>query len=290
MSFVKNITQRTSRKLLLKYAPPEILTLLRHLQSQNGQVYQRRNLEIVNSVSDKSVLVLAPHPDDEAIGLGGALSIYLENQCRVTVLYMTNGGGEGGTDQELIEIRRKEAESLSNNYRIKQIFWDIKDTCLTNDMETVSAMTQLLEDLQPNAIFLPSFFEHHFDHFAANQVLVDALKNKPSIRASILGYEVKDNLPFPNYIVDISSCFEKKADILSHYVTPLQTADFIELCRLRNALNYKLYIRGSRIPKPGYAEAFYRLDAKTYTDLYENFFDVLRINKSELPNHLVNHL
>ena len=48
----------------------------------------------VTLVSDRLpsdvVLVLAPHPDDEAIGLGGALALYLENRSEITVLFDSN--------------------------------------------------------------------------------------------------------------------------------------------------------------------------------------------------------
>ena len=37
------------------------------------------------------VLILSPHPDDEAIGMGGTLCKHLDNGSDVTVLYLTDG-------------------------------------------------------------------------------------------------------------------------------------------------------------------------------------------------------
>ena len=100
------------KKLLLKYATPEVLVLLRsgvaRYKSKNDQPFPHKNIHISDSAPDGKVLVLSPHPDDEAIGMGGALSMHLENKDPVTVLYMTNGKGAGVSNGELIDIRRKE--------------------------------------------------------------------------------------------------------------------------------------------------------------------------------------
>lgn len=285
-SFLRN----TARKLLLKYAPPEIIVLLKssigHHRSKNGQPFPHKNVYVTESVPMGTVLILAPHPDDEAIGMGGVMSMHLENQSAITVLYMTDGRGALSSNGELIDIRRKEAESLAKKYKINQIFWKIEDTCLTNDRDTVSAMIKVLEDLQPTLVYLPSFFDHHFDHFSANQILVDALKKTSPVEMTILGYEVWDHTPFPNYIVNISSHFEKKAHMLSHYTTPLRATDFTKLCRYRNALHYTLYIDSGRSEIEGYAEAFSRLDSATYQALYNQYLGSLQQNGSLLPSHI----
>ena len=201
---------------------------------------------------------------------------------------MTNGRGAGSINGELIDIRRKEAESLTEKYPIKQIFWENEDTGLTNDSGTISAMVEVLEEVKPAMVYVPSFFDHHFDHFAANKILVDALK-KTSLKLTVLGYEVWDNMPFPNFILNISDYFEKKADILSHYTTPLKTTDFTKLCRYRDALHYALSVDSTRNKKEGYAEAFYRLDSEIYRTLYNDYLLSLEENGSSLPTNVVEH-
>ncbi|NIR53128.1 PIG-L family deacetylase [candidate division KSB1 bacterium] len=287
---MRSILQRTTTKLLLKYAPPEMIVLLKsfnaHQKSKNGPPFPHKNIFVTDSVPRGRVLVLAPHPDDEAIGMGGALSKHVEKKARITVLYMTNGGGGGTSNGELIEIRRKEAETLGEKFHIEQIFWDNEDTCLTNDSQTVSALINVLENVQPDVVYLPSFFDHHFDHFSANQILVDAVRKMPSMQMTILGYEVWDNMPFPNYILNISSGFEKKAEILSYYKTPLKATDFIKLCKYRDAVHYTLYVDSGRRETQGYAEAFYCFDCETYQALYEHYLHSLQQNHSLLPSHV----
>ncbi len=288
-----SIFRNTTRKLLLKYATPEVIVLLKaafaQYKSKNGQPFPHKNIYLTGSVPSGKILVLSPHPDDEAIGMGGALSMHLENQDPLTVLYMTNGRGAGASNGDLIGIRRKEAESVAEEYNIKQIFWDFEDTCLTNDNATISAMVKVLDKFNPTVVYVPSFFDHHFDHFSANKILVDALK-KTSMKLTVMGYEVWDNMPFPNYILNISDNFEKKTAILSHYTTPLKATDFIKLCQYRDALHYFLYVDSARKEIDGYAEAFYRLDSETYQTLYNEYLVALEENRSSLPANVVEHL
>lgn len=289
---MSSVLKNAARKFALKHAPPEIVVLLKsslaNYRSIGGKPFPHKNVYVTETVPGGTVLFLSPHPDDEAIGMGGAMSMHLENQAQVTVLYMTDGRGASAENGELIDIRRKEAESLGEKYNINQIFWTHKDTCLTNSSDTVAAMIELLEELQPTLVYLPTFFDHHFDHFAANQILVDALKRLSPAEMTIAGYEVWDSTPFPNYIVDISSHFEKKAEILSHYATPLKATDFTKLCRYRNSVHYTLYIDSVRSAVEGYAEAFSRFDSATYQMLYDQYLNLLQEHGSLLPSHVMN--
>ena len=59
----------------------------------------------------RRVLVLSPHPDDEAIGCGGTLRWHLEQGDRVQVIFLTSGehGVRGQDARETSRIRTKEA-------------------------------------------------------------------------------------------------------------------------------------------------------------------------------------
>ena len=74
----------------------------------DSRVFKRKNLleilKIVNKVgfsrftfdvisndlpSNKKIIIVAPHPDDEVIGLGGTLLRLLREKCTVEIIYMT---------------------------------------------------------------------------------------------------------------------------------------------------------------------------------------------------------
>jgi LmbE family N-acetylglucosaminyl deacetylase len=148
-------------------------------------------------------------------------------------------------------------------------------------------MAALLRELDPELLYAPSIFDHHYDHFATNQVLVDALGRVPGCRPPVAGYEVWDNVPFANYVVDVSEHARAKEELLGHYATPLSFTDFARLCRYRNSVHYTLHV-DSRLERAGkgFAEAFLRYDADLYGDLFGALVAALREDGSDLPTHL----
>ncbi len=284
------ILGRWKGRLLRRFASPELTLAMRQIRHrvrlQRGDPdispFPPRNKLVERQVSPANLLVLAPHPDDEAIGLGGLLASHLEAGSRVTVLYLTDGRGPRLSDTSLVEVRRNEARSLGEKYGFEQVFWDVPDTRLRADPEQVGSLAGLLDRLAPNQVFLPSFFDHQYDHFAANELLAGALRQLPGAVPAVLGYEVWDNIPLPNYFFDISDSFERKAEMLSHYRVPNKVTDFIELCRHRAALHYLLYVSSVRRSPEGYAEAFFRTDAVHFVSLLEAYRDLLRKHRSPL--------
>ena len=41
--------------------------------------------------SNKKIIIVAPHPDDEVIGLGGTLLKLIKEKCNVEIIYVTSG-------------------------------------------------------------------------------------------------------------------------------------------------------------------------------------------------------
>ena len=271
-----NLTKSFFKRILKKYAPLDVLPL--------SLFFYPRIKSRIRELPYKKILILAPHPDDEAIGMGGTISLQQEKDSRITIVYMTDGRYEnpelGLPHSQIIDIRRQEAQSIGREYNINQIFWPIEDTNLTNDQKTVHDLEKLLQDMRPEVICLPTFFECHYDHFAANKILADALKNSKT-KINILAYEVWNNNPFPNIILDISSNFQKKLEILNHYKIPMKGNDYVKLCKNRNSYNYNLYIDNK---SDGFAEVFYHLDSCTYLEMFQDYNYLLHKIGSTLPS------
>ena len=288
MSGLRKMARGALRRVVNRYAPPEVATAIRFLRSSGTPAFPKRNRVVERDVPSTDVLVLSPHPDDEAIGMGGCLVKHVENGSRVTVLYLTDGAGVGdeASRRELRAVRRAESEALGESLGLRQVFWDRPDTGLTNDQATVAAMVEILSDVRPELVYLPAIFDQHYDHFTANQVFADAL-GRTDLAPTVCGYEVWDVIPFPNLYVDVSAQEEAKERALGHYATPLRTTDFPKLCRYRASVHYTLHV-DSRIElaDKGFAEAFLRFDGATYCELLAAYVRALRADGAELPSHL----
>jgi LmbE family N-acetylglucosaminyl deacetylase len=284
---IKSLARVALLRAVHRIAPTEAETALRFLRARDLAAFPKRNVSVASSVPRGRVLILSPHPDDEAIGMGGTLCLHAQNGSEVTVLYLTDGGGLEAERERTIAARRSEARALGEALGLEQVFWDNPDTRLTNDPPTVGRLAGLLAELAPEHVYAPSIFDHHYDHFATNQILVEALDQNPDLRPPVAGYEVWDNVPFANYVVDISEAIEAKDRALAHYATPLAYTDFRQLCRNRNSVHYTLHV-DSRIERSGrgFAEAFLRYDAGLYCELFRSYVGALRHDHSPLIEHL----
>jgi LmbE family N-acetylglucosaminyl deacetylase len=283
---MKRFFRGAMRRLARRIAPEELITALEFAEGASNPVFPKRKVTVVDRVPAGRVLVLAPHPDDEAIGMGGTLALHVANRSQVTVLYLTDGGGRDASERaELIRVRRAEAEAVGSDLGIRQVFWDHPDTELACDDATADAMAALLVELEPEVVYAPSIFDSHFDHFATNRVLSAGLERVPALDVPVLGYEVWDTIPFANHVVDVSGVVEVKDRILAHYVTPHRYTDFTALCRQRASVHFTLHVSSERErAAAGFAEAFLRFDAKTFRDLLARYVGSLRRAGSELAN------
>jgi LmbE family N-acetylglucosaminyl deacetylase len=276
------LARRLAIRLARRVAPYEIETAMRFAEARSYQAFPKRNVQAVDDVPEGGVLVLSPHPDDEAIGMGGTLLRHLDRGADVTVLYLTDGGGLEEPRDRMRAVRRAESDAVGRATGARQVFWDVEDTRLTNDESTVARMVALLKELRPDHVYAPSIFDHHYDHFATNQILVDALARLPGFEGSVAGYEVWDDVPFPNWIVDVSGVVDRKDELLAHYATPHEYTDFTQLCRARTSVHFALYVTSDRArAATGYAEAFLRFDPATYAELHRGWVRALRADGNE---------
>ena len=152
------------------------------------------------------ILVMAPHQDDEVLGCGGTICLYARQGGEVKVLYMTDGsyGGIDDIGSELAQRRKIEAKAGLRELGLQDaVFLDRQDTNLICDPKTVKEVLRILNEFQPNKIFVPFYFELHPDHFTTGLILAKALQSYAN-PIECYCYEVWTPI-FPNLIVDMSS-------------------------------------------------------------------------------------
>lgn len=131
-----------------------------------------------------SLLIIAPHPDDEVFGCAGLIQRALLQGKNVNVIVLTNG--ENAYDEELISKQqlKEKRKSLTVNAakklnlpigNIHCFGW--RDGYLHNEIRNEvkrSEIRELIERINPEVIFSPHPFEGWEDHLAASD-LADAL-------------------------------------------------------------------------------------------------------------------
>lgn len=226
---------------------------------------------ILNQVPDASrVLVLAPHPDDEIIGCGGALLRHVKKGAKIKVLYMTDGRHgrlSSVSEEDTIEIRQTEAKAANETLGVRELeFWEYIDDYLEMNDESVDRLLELLNDYKPDLVYVPYFLDEHKDHWSTNYILVECMK-KQSFDFSILAYETWTPL-MPNFIVNITNEWETKLEALGWYESQQRLFRIVELCDHLNSFRGVRF----RLNKFKYCEAFFRSEPNQYATLFDKLF------------------
>lgn len=178
---------------------------------------------------DDKILIVAPHPDDESIGMGGFLSLY-GPQC--DVLLVTDGRkGHKGTVEDVDEFilkRKQEVKSACQIANVHDLFFlNIEDrTTLKNKSKVKN-----FDISKYTYIFIPNRNETHIDHC----VLYSIFKRKLTGKQKLLEYEVWTPMSKTNMYLDISDVVEKKKEMISQHKSQLVDCDYVNRAL---ALNY----------------------------------------------------
>jgi LmbE family N-acetylglucosaminyl deacetylase len=223
------------------------------------------------TLNDKTLLVLAPHPDDEILGCGGLISKIKRLGGKAFIIMFAVGnvkqiGGESRTDTRIKEVDRVMEYMKVDGYEIMFVDDHIHlklDVMPRKDLIDIieSKSRYAVNKINPDIIAFPSFACQNQDHEAVFNAAFTAcrprVKNGLNNAPIVLVYEQVDNLWTsrgfkPNFYVDISDYLDAKLQALTLYSSQMR-----EKPNLRSLENVKRLsqLRGSEICVES-AEAF----------------------------------
>jgi N-acetylglucosamine malate deacetylase 1 len=199
------------------------------------------------------VLVVAPHPDDESIGCGGALRRHVERGDRVAAVYLTSGelGLKQFPREEAWKIRETEAQKAAKILGLAEpVFLRFPDWTLREHVEVAAAaLARLLKSEAPEMIYVPHPLEWHPDHKAALAILFAALK-EAEISATIRGYEIWTPMPEYDHVENIDEAMAIKLRAIRAHKSQLAQLPYDRAIRGLNAY------RGAIAGRCQFAEVF----------------------------------
>lgn len=197
----------------------------------------------------RKVLVFSPHPDDETLGCGGTLA-RLAQICPVKVVLVTDGSGAGGLPAGAGAVRQTEfVKALAVLGVNDSIQLNQPDGLFEGGAELAVVVKKLLEDYQPDWVFLPSPLDYHRDHVRMAAFLEPLCRGATSVK-QLLFYEIWAPVP-ATHVVDITDHANLKQAALAEHATAMACGDYQ---RAVDGLNrYRgLYLGQNRL-----AEAFW---------------------------------
>jgi LmbE family N-acetylglucosaminyl deacetylase len=204
----------------------------------------------VNSIRADSVLVLAPHPDDEVLGCGGAIARHVSQRAPVRVVIVTDGAfGAGPGDQPAVAARRKEesrAAAAVLGYGAPE-FWDLPDQGLTYGEALVERLCEAIT--AADLIYAPSILEMHPDHRTLGMAAAEAMRRLGGER-QLAFYEI--GVPFrPNLLLDITDVAAIKERAIGCFASQLAKQAYGDHITALN--RYRTYTLPAHVE---FAEAF----------------------------------
>jgi len=225
-------------------------------------------LEDITRLPPENVLILAPHPDDEIIGCGGAIIKHIRKGSRIFVIYLTDGreGGQNTDHLALSNLRKEEAKAGLRVMGCSEfLFMDYPDLRLCEYMEECAkALAKVIADFKPDSIFVPNFLEASLDHAATAKILARALKKERGM-SMCYSYEVWTTI-VPNTIVDISDVMTTKLEALRKHKSQVSQNDFTQ--KVEGLNSYRSIYIGNRAR---YCEAFLKNTQKEYVRISAYF-------------------
>ena len=177
-----------------------------------------------------SVVVIAPHADDETLGCGGTLLRHAANGDSINWILVTSMNSDRFSKARIV-ARRAEIDNVRQAYGFSSVnelgFPTAQlDTIATSDL--VERIGKAILDVEPEIVYLPFPGDIHTDHRAVFVAATATTKwfRCPSVK-KVLVCEIPSETDFcispevgvfrPNHYVDISLWVDKKIEILSKY-------------------------------------------------------------------------
>lgn len=190
---------------------------------------------------DGPVLVVAPHPDDESAGPGGAIALHVARGDDVSVLFVTNGvhgDPTGSEDSEAyIALRRREAEAACDVLGVgEREYWGFPDGCAVTPTDLDAVTEHLLDALQrrrPALVYAPHVGESHPDHHFIGLATARAVQ-RAGPGMTLVGYEVWSPQP-AGFVLDVTAVYETKRAAVRCYQSQLAHTDILSAIEGLNA-------------------------------------------------------
>lgn len=188
----------------------------------------------------KKVLVIAAHPDDEVLGMGGSIAKLVKEDNIVDVLIVTDGSSSQYRDSdhlaEIIEAKKTETRNCADVLGVRDIYYgELPDMKL--DTIPHIRINQVIEDVidkvQPDTVFTHFWGDVNCDHQNVyKSTLVAVRPVMGQVVKELYCYRVPsstewtpnktDTMFLPNVFVDIEQFAEKKYQAFACYSTELR--------------------------------------------------------------------
>lgn len=189
--------------------------------------------EIASSTNGLDILVIAPHPDDAELGMGGAIAKMIDLGWRVGVLDLTDGEPTPFGD---LATRDAETKAASQVLGLK---WrenlGLPNRSLEPSLAARGKLAEVFRRVRPKWLFAPYWEDAHPDHLAATELVEAARFWSKLTKSDLAGEPFHPQRVFhyycvhlkhaaqPAFVLDISEQWQRKAEAIHCFASQFTT-------------------------------------------------------------------
>ena len=196
------------------------------------------------------ILVIAAHPDDEVLGMGGTITKYVKNGDNVKIIIMATGvfsrrssnntnDSVYDVDENVLEKMSKQVQNLQKDAIKASKIMGVKDIEFLNfpdnemdkktNLEITKKIEYIISEFKPDIVFTHSQHDVNIDHRMIYDATITATRPFSKFKVKeVISFEVPSSTEWyfpskfsPNMFIDINKELPTKIKALSAYKTEI---------------------------------------------------------------------
>lgn len=225
----------------------------------------RKRPELWQPKGGERVLVVAPHPDDEALGCGGTLFRHIASGDSVVVLIVTDGRLSRALNfqpEAMANARHKEAMTAASILRVERLVWlGFPEGAWSDDQLQIALATRMRE-VAPDIVYAPCWLDYHPEHRRVADCLAKVVAARTTVRVCTLHVPLVE---LANLFVSVTTEMAGLKTLMRTYRT--QEASLLRGLRLRR-------YAGARSLRAEAIEEFWELSGEAYRVAHDGLSSV----------------
>ncbi len=186
-----------------------------------------------------NILIFAPHPDDEVLGVGGTMAREIAAGNQVYVCVVTRGKApvyiEDEETQKLPHSLYHEIKAAHDSLGVAKTFYLQLPAVMLESVpryETNKKIADVINEVKPEVVYIPHFGDMQKDHEITSEAVMVAMRPRGAhIVQSVYAYETLSetewNIPhsknafIPNVFVNIEEFIDKKLEAMGCFQSQL---------------------------------------------------------------------
>ena len=189
-------------------------------------------------ITSLNVLVVAAHPDDEILGMGGTILKHASRNDNVTIVYLATGitarkssskiksTEDKKLQKDILELRL-DALKAAKILKVKNVkFYDFPDNQMDSItlLKVVKAIEKEIKLVKPQRVYTNHYGDLNIDHKIVSNATITACRPLNGPVKEIFSFEVLSStewsIPYsfkPNYFVNIKKQLPKKIKAMEKF-------------------------------------------------------------------------